>query len=441
MTADVQIPKSGAYTLGRAHVPVSLVADGTGVANADGCILLDITVDGAGHLADVAPAGTVSASIDLAGRMVLPCFTDVHTHLDKGHIWPRRPNPDGTFMGALENVGMDREANWSAEDVRARMAFGLNSAYAYGTRAIRTHLDSIAPQHTISWPVFAEMKAEWAGRIDLQAVPLFGIERALDAPFLAEIADLVQSQGGPLGAVTYMVPELDEGLDALMRLAAEKGLDLDFHVDETEEPAARSLHAIAEAAKRHGFEGAILCGHCCSLACQPGDDARRTLDLMMESDMRVVSLPMCNMYLQDRHTHEDGVVRTPRWRGVTLLHEMKARGIPVMVASDNTRDPFYAYGDLDVWEVFREATRIAHMDHPRGDWIDGVTTTPASVMGLGDGALKVGNPADLIILRGRTYSEALSRAESDRLVLRQGQAIARTLPDYDTLDPRVGAPL
>ncbi len=74
--------------------------------------------------------------------MVFPAFIDMHTHLDKGHIWGRAPNPDGTFMGALTTVGADRAANWTAEDVRTRMEFSLRCAYAHGTRAIRTHLDA-----------------------------------------------------------------------------------------------------------------------------------------------------------------------------------------------------------------------------------------------------------------------------------------------------------
>ena len=96
---------------------------------------------------------------------------------------------------------------------------------------------------------------------------------------------------------------------------------------------------------------------------------------------------MCNLYLQDRR--HDGT--TPRWRGVTLLHEMKARGIPVAVASDNTRDPFYAYGDLDMLEVYRMATRILHFDHPVGDWPQAVAATPADIMRLqGAGTLVPG---------------------------------------------------
>ena len=140
------------------------------------------------------------------------------------------------------------------------------------------------------------------------------------------------------------------------------------------------------------------------------------------------------MYLQDRVAG-----RTPRWRGVTLLHEMRTRGIPVAVASDNTRDPFYAYGDLDVLEVFREAVRILHFDHPFGDWPRTVTQTPAALMRRPDrGVLKQGGKADLVLFRARAWSELLSRPQSDRTVIRAGKAIDRTLPDYRELDDIVG---
>ena len=120
---------------------------------------------------------------------------------------------------------------------------------------------------------------------------------------------------------------------------------------------ARSAR-IADAALRHKFEGRIVAGHCCSLALADDDERAATIAKVAEAGIAVVSLPMCNMYLQDR---EAG--RTPRWRGVAPLHELAAAGVTVMVASDNTRDPFYAYGDLDMMEVYREATRILHFDH------------------------------------------------------------------------------
>jgi cytosine deaminase len=155
-----------------------------------------------------------------------------------------------------------------------------------------------------------------------------------------------------------------------------------------------------------------------------------TLDACATAGIDAVSLPTVNLYLQDR---ADNV--TPRWRGVTVLHEMKARGMRVAVGGDNCRDPFYAYGDHDMLDTFTAAVKILHLDHPLGDWIATATATPAAIMGLaGNGRLEAGAAADLLVLRARTYSEMLARHQADRVVLRNGRAIDTTLPDYRRLD-------
>jgi cytosine/creatinine deaminase len=127
--------------------------------------------------------------------------------------------------------------------------------------------------------------------------------------------------------------------------------------------------------------------------------------------------------------------QTPRWRGVTLVHELKQFGVPVAFASDNCRDPFYAYGDHDGWEVFTQAVRIAQLDAPYGDWCRSVTTIPADLMGLPTcGRIGAGLPADLIVFKARNFNELLARSQFDRMVLRNGQPIDTTLPDYAELD-------
>jgi cytosine/creatinine deaminase len=420
------IPEGGSFTLADATVPAVMV-DGTGLAaDADGCVRVDIRVED-GRIAAVTAAG--ANGVRLGGRMVWPSPLDMHTHLDKGHIWPRAANPDGSFMGALETVQADRRAHWRAEDVAARMDFSLRCAFAHGTAAIRTHLDSIQPQAAISWPVFSDMREKWRGRIELQAVSLIStLDFAGDTP--GYLADLVAEHRGVMGLVPVMEDGLEGKLHQFFELAGKRGLDCDLHVDESEDPAVRTLEQVARSARRTGFRGRITCGHCCSLAVQPEAYVNQVLDLLAEAGIAIVSLPMCNMYLQDRHAG-----RTPRWRGVTLLHEMRARGIEVAVASDNTRDPFYAFGDLDLVEVFREAVRILHLDHPFGDWPALVGRNPGSIMGLEDrGVIRVGAPADLVIMEGRRFSEVLSRPQARRTVLRGGKPVDTTPPDYAELD-------
>lgn len=427
-------PASGPYTLANLRLHRSHLYETTGFAfDSEGFALASVCIS-AGTITSIHPAAVTAEMpdpIDCLGAIAFPAFVDCHTHIDKGHIWSRKPNPDGSFDGALTAVGEDREANWTAHDVERRMEFSLQCAYAHGTRALRTHLDSLPPQEDISWPVFETMRERWKGRIELQAACLFGIDQARDEAWFNRLAVLVARHRGILGAVTYMVPDLDALLDRMFTAAMEFGLDLDFHADETDDVNAVSLERIADAALRHGYEGKILVGHCCSLARQPDDKVKATLDKVASAGLSVVSLPMCNMYLQDRRADKT----TPRWRGVTLLHEMADRGINVCVASDNTRDPFYAYGDLDVLEVYRESTRILHFDHPVGAWPATVAANPAKAMGLADaGILKPGTSADLILFRGRSLTELLSRPESRRTLIRAGKLIDATVPDYQDLD-------
>ncbi len=401
----------------------------------------DIRVAG-GMIEALAAPGTLAPApgepvIEADDGLVLPAFVDLHTHLDKGHISPRRPNPDGSFTGALFAVKDDREANWTAADVSARMEFALRCAHAHGTAAIRTHLDSAPPQNRISWPVFAEARERWAGRIELQATALMGPDHALDRAVVDELARTAKAHGGRLGGAISVFDRAEEAIANLVEAAGTHGLDLDLHIDESGDVASRSLGILARRVIETGFSGRVLAGHCCSLAVLPERDAAETIELVARAGIAVVSLPMCNLYLQDRANG-----RTPRWRGVTLLSELKAAGVPVSLASDNTRDPFYAYGDLDMAEVLREAVRIGHLDHPAEDlpaWFGAVGALPAATGGFRYRArIEPGAPADLVLFRARDPGELFSRPQSDRTVVRAGRIIARDLPDYRELDALLG---
>ncbi len=282
--------------------------------------------------------------------------------------------------------------------------------------------------------MLCELAEEWRGRIDLQVCPFTGPEEPED--WVESLARRAMAQPvGVLSAYLYMTERLSPFLNEVMALAERLGLDLDFHADETLDPKSHCLRAVAEAAIRNRFQGRILVGHCCSLAVQEPDEMDRTLDLVAEAGIGVAALPLCNAYLMGRDAGQ-----TPRERGIAPVHEMRARGIPVALGSDNVRDPYYAYGDLDVPELFRDALRIMHLDHPVGDWATAVTAVPAALMGLPEmGILAEGGPADLVVFRARNWSEFAARPLADRVVLRAGLPIDTAPPDYAELDAMAGA--
>jgi len=384
-----------------------------------------------GQIAAIAPVGTADSqtpAVDVANGLVFPCFADLHTHLDKGHIWPRQGNLDGTFQSALEAVMNDAQ-HWGADDLYPRMEFSLRCAYAHGTKALRTHFDAFDTMADTALQVLTALRQSWRDRLLIQVVSLVPLDYYLTAGG-ERLAQLLAKHQGILGGVAYPNPDLTAQLDRLFTLAAEYGLAVDLHVDESLNPADQALRAVAQAKLRHQFAAPVVCGHCCSLSVQSAPDVAETLRLVKAAEIGIVSLPLCNLYLQDRQPG-----RTPRYRGVTILHELQAAGIPVAIASDNCRDPFFAYGDLDGLEVLTHSARIAHLDRPIGDWPRAITRTPANLMGLADtGRIGIGQPADLVLFKARSFNELFARPQGDRVVLRQGAAIDTTLPDYTELD-------
>jgi cytosine deaminase len=423
------------YWLKNAHIPAVLLEniDLTAQTREELC-LVDLEINN-GKIKQVVAANTKTINdptIDLKKGIVFPCFIDIHTHLDKGHIWERSPNLKGTFDNALSTVQEDAAQYWQVEDVYRRMEFGLKCSYTHGTVAIRTHIDAFGEQGKIGFSVFKTLQQEWINKLVLQAVSLVTLDYYQTSQG-RELANNVAEIGGILGGVAYIHPDLETQLDTVFNLAKERNLNLDFHVDENNDPNSICLRKIAETAIKHKFQGSIICGHCCSLAVQPMTVVQETLKLVKQAGINIVSLPMCNLYLQDRNP-----ASTPLWRGVTRVHEIKQVGIKVAFASDNCRDPFYGFGDHDGLEVFNQAVRIAHLDTPYTNWCSSVTKIPADLMRLPQlGRIGLELPANLILFKARYFSELLSRPQCDRIVLRQGQEIDTSLPNYAELDDLV----
>ncbi|MEM7061959.1 MAG: cytosine deaminase [Cyanobacteria bacterium P01_B01_bin.77] len=438
----IKMPETPHYWLTNGRIPLCFLSEDAGLEpipslqafpHLEELVAVDVEISG-GAISAILPAGQTDLdkpTVELNQGLIWPCFVDMHTHLDKGHIWPRCPNPDGTFIGALDTVRQDHD-NWHHDDLYQRMEFGLKCSYAHGTQAIRTHLDCFGSLGRTSFTVFDQLRRQWQDRLTLQAVCLVSLDYFL-TPLAETLAQLVAEFGGVLGGVAYMNKGLTAQLDQVFILAKRYGLDLDFHTDESLDPEDITLRFVAEAALRHDFQGAITCGHCCSLSVQSPQVVEKTLALVKAANIGIVSLPMCNLYLQDRQPEQ-----TPRYRGVTLLHELQQRDISIALASDNCRDPFYAYGDHDGLDVFKQSVRIGHLDRPFDHWPTSFTRRPAQLMGLESlGTLTIGTPANLICFKARTLNELVARAQENRIVLCRGQQIDTTLPDYSELDPWV----
>lgn len=342
-----------------------------------------------------------------AAWQALPLPVDPHLHLDKTFLWPRaRPAAPGLFPAIEANLA-DR-ARWTPDDIRARAGRALAEARASGMAGLRTHVDWVEPGVPLAWDVLGEMGPD-AG-LALQRAPLVPVDLLGDPDQGAPIAAHVGRTGdGVLGAFLYRHADYPAKLARIFRLAADHGLRLDFHVDEGLEPEAQGLDEIVRLTAAHGLAGRVLCGHACSLSVRPEAEVARVLAAMAEAGVALCVLPATNLWIQD-----SAPGRTPRLRGLAPLHEARAAGVSVMFGADNVSDPFYPFGSYDPLEILRLACTTAHLDPEL--WLDAITTAPARALGFTPPALAPGAPADLMLVAGTDWHDALRRPAARRIL-------------------------
>jgi len=399
----------------------------------DGCALIDIGVCD-GFITQLYPSGgavpVANHVLDARGGIVLPCYVDVHTHLDKTHTFQRVTNSDGTLQGAICAEQEDMTLHWDLQDVKSRMHFGVACAYAHGTSAMRSHLLSQDPWRETIWEAFDEVQQVWRGKVKLQPAALVNFDLLRDPSELDRLADWVLEHDGVLGcAIMNPASDVAAPLDRMLRVADERGLDLDFHADENQDPKSRSLMDIAESVKRTSYSGRVVVGHCCSLALQSTEIVQETLARVRESNIAVVALPLTNAFLQGRAR---GV--TPTVRGITRLREMHRAGVVTALASDNCRDPFFPFGDYDMQEVLASGVLMAHLEQELLQAYAAVTRNPAQMMRLdGFGVLAEGSGADLLIYGEEDLAALIARRSPPTHHIRNGFEVFPKLPDFGML--------
>ena len=355
---------------------------------------------------------------------LLPCFADLHVHLDKTHVINEVGAAEGDLTQAITRMATHRD-RWTGAELRGRMQRALLEAHAMGSRAMRTHLDWVTSDAPGALAVFEHQRDAWRGRIALQCVSLTPLdvfaELATGEKIAAVVAQVDQrcnrsmGEAALLGAYVYRNDQMVDKLRRVFDLAKQFDLNLDFHVDEGLDYDARGLRAIAELTCRYQWEGRVTCGHACSLSIQTQTEVQITLQLCAVAQIHLVALPSTNLYLQGAWD------RTPIERGITRLREAQSLGISTSIATDNVADGFFPYGSYDLLETFGLGVQVAHLS-PAEAWLAAITTQPAQAMGLPwNGKIAEGCPADLVLLHARNGYELLTAAGRRRGVIRGGK--------------------
>ena len=383
-----------------------------------------LQLDG-GRFVSVTPTRPTDAGDwDLHGAPLLPGLVEAHTHIDKAFTLSRLGTLKPGLLAAIETMIADRAA-WTAADVHERASRCLQWAFDAGVVKLRTHCDWWEPgQVPLAWGVLRELATEWADRLVVERVGLIALqlfnERA-DARSLARTV-AASGPGACLGAFVHSTNWNPAALRHLFEAAEEFGLDVDLHCDEELNPQAQGLATTAALVRELAFGGRVVCGHTCALAAQPEAQALATLDAVAAAPITLVSLPTTNLLLQDAQTG-----RTPRQRGLTLVKEARARGIPLLISTDNVQDAFCRAGSFDPVEALSVGALAAQFEQPfdewsdticRGDWLTRNTDAPP---------LQPGAVADLVAFSVADAHGWPTRAAA-RVVLRGGRVTSGSIP-------------
>jgi cytosine deaminase len=321
------------------------------------------------------------------GRLLLPGFVDLHTHLDKTMCG--LPNISGTLQEAI-TVWLGAARLHTYESVYTRARAGLERAIVHGTTALRTHVDVITPAHLESVRALLQLRQDFRGRIDLQ---LAALGRPGEPESYALMAEAIRMGVDCVGGAPLIEQNPEASVLAAFKLAARYGCPIDLHVDETEDPHVSSLRQIAALTKANGMQGRVTAGHCVSLAFMDQGAALEIVNQCAEDGVTIVTLPSCNLVLMGRNLQ-------PTPRGVTRVKDMLAAGVNICIGSDNVRDPFNPFGDYDLLYAANLCAHVAHLSGASeiDTCLDMITRFPARAFYGRETGIAVGALADLVLL-------------------------------------------
>lgn len=346
-----------------------------------------------GRFAAIEPRlASEAAEIDVGGHLALPGFVDTHIHLDKACLLGRCDHGHGNLGDAIRAVSAMKR-DFTVEDVYARGAKVLERAIVHGTTRMRTHVE-IDPRIGLrSFEAVKALKRNYAWALDL-SLCVFPQEGLTNDPGSEELLVQALRDGGDvIGGCPYTDTDPAAQLARIFDLAEAFDVDVDLHLDFDLDPSWWHLDEVCRQTERRNYGGRVAIGHATKLSALPPERLKAATAQLAKAGVAVTVLPATDLYLMGREaTHN-----TPR--GLTLAHKLVGGGVLCSVATNNVLNPFTPFGDASLLRMANFYANVAHASV--GDFdtcLDLVTELPARLMNLGDYGIKVGNPADLIVL-------------------------------------------
>jgi cytosine deaminase len=369
------------------------------------------------------PAQVAALTLDADGRMAVPGFVEPHIHLDKALVSERAPtNVSGTLTEAIE-ILWEIKRNYTVDEIADRASRVVARAIENGISRLRSHVDVDPIGGTRPAEGLIRTRERFRDLIDIQIVafPQEGIVKSPGTEAL--MREAMKIGVDVVGGMPFNEASPQDSrrhIEIVFDIARDFDADIDMHVDETDDPAARTLEVLAELTIANGWQGRVTAGHTCALASYPKDHADHVIGRLQEAQVNMIANPATNLMLQGR------LDDYPKRRGVTRVKELLAAGVNVACGQDCVHDTFYPFGQNDPLEVAFLLCHASQMSQP--DEIlavmDMVTRNGAKALRAPNFSVAVGGVADLVVLDARDAREAFAMRAPRRWVIRKGRMLA-----------------
>lgn len=375
--------------------------------------------------------GEAGEVIDAAGQLVAPPFVDCHFHMDATlSLGLPRYNESGKLLDGIQIWG-ELKPLLTQEAVIERALAYCDLAVSQGLLAIRTHVD-VCDERLLGVEALLEVKRLVAPYIDLQLVafPQDGYYRYPGATdLLTRALDMGVDVVGGIPHFERTMADGARSVTALCEIAAERGLLVDLHCDETDDPMSRHIETLTYETQRLGLSGRVAGSHLTSMHSMDNYYVSKLLPLMAEAGVAAIANPNINIVIQGRHD------TYPKRRGMNRFPEILSYGITAAFGQDCMMDPWYSLGQADMLEVANMGLHVAQMtsrDAMR-QCFAAVTEGPAKILHLDGYGVDVGCKADMVLLQAADTIEAIRLKATRLAVIKGGKVIARTAPRLATL--------
>ncbi|WP_096662464.1 amidohydrolase family protein [Polaromonas sp. AET17H-212] len=391
----------------------------------DGRTQMSVAVQN-GRITAVEPGLDVPAheTVDAGGYLLSPPFVDPHFHMDATLSYGLpRVNESGTLLEGIALWG-ELKPLLKLEAIIERALTYCDWAVAKGLLAIRSHVDT-SDASLLAVDALLQVKKQVAPYIDLQLVafPQDGVLRSKGG--VENLKRALDRGVAVVGGIPHFERTMAEGaasVKLLCEIAAERGLPVDMHCDESDDPLSRHIETLTFETQRLGLQGRVNGSHCTSMHSMDNYYVSKLLPLIAESGVSIIANPLINITLQGRHDSY------PKRRGMTRVPELMAAGVNVAFGHDCVMDPWYGLGSGDMLEVAHMGLHVAQMTSQKGirACFDAVTVNAATVMHLQGYGIAPGCDASFVLLQARDVVEAI-RLRANRLrVWKKGKQVATT---------------